>query len=126
MCGDFDDLERIDEELFERFVDRARTLGVNPSAPNGNAPARLQSEAARREYMSELFSSGLARCVSDAAGLPAGERMDVLAGQAIVLGRLAGFLAAQFPPEADRFRTVVGAVMDAFDDSEAAHGRKPD
>jgi hypothetical protein len=48
--------------------------------------------------------------------------MDVLAGQAIVLGRLAGFLAAQFPPEADRFRTVVGAVMDAFDDPEAVRG----
>ncbi|MGH8222242.1 MAG: hypothetical protein ACREQZ_04640 [Woeseiaceae bacterium] len=113
MCGDFNGQESLDEELFQQFLERAGHLGVSPEAPGNRAPARLDSEDVRTEYMDSLFRAGLTRCLNDAAGLPQGERMDALAGQAIVFARLAGFLAAQFPPEADRFRTVISAVVDA-------------
>lgn len=112
MCGDFDDQERIDDELFERFVDLARHFGVRPKLNGSAAPLQLDSESNRADYMQDLFKAGLTRCLNDAAHLPRGERMDAIAGQAIVFGRLAGFLTAQFPPEADLFRTVTGAVVD--------------
>lgn len=112
MCGDFDGQESLDEELFQQFLQRAGRLGISPGT-GGGAAARLDTESVRAEYMDNLLRAGLTRCVNDAAGLPQGERMDALAGQAIVFARLAGFLAAQFPPEADRFRTVISAVVDA-------------
>ena len=71
--------------------------------------------------MDDLFRAGLTRCVNDAANLPYGERMDALAGQAIVFARLAGFLTAHFPPEADLFRMVTGAVVDGHNDPEHTH-----
>ena len=127
MCGDFDEQERLDEELFERFLDRAKGIGVRVGARREQVPSRLCSESARAEYMQELFAAALTHCVSDASGLPQGERMDALAGQAIVFARLAGFLAAQFPPEADRFRTVIGARMERVQRSLRAvvAGRRP-
>ncbi len=116
MCGDFDEQERIDDELFERFIELTQRFGVLPE-PNANGgPSQLDSEDARKEYMEGLFKAGLTRCLNDAAGLPNGERMDAIAGQAIVFARLAGFLAAQFPPDADLFRTVTGAVFDGHNE----------
>lgn len=112
MCGDFDEQERIDEELFERFVDQIRNYGVRPPVGDGNAGLQLDSESERAAYMESLFRAGLTRCVNDAASLPLGERMDALAGQAIVFARLAGVLAGQFPPEADLFRMITGAMLD--------------
>ena len=112
MCGDFDDQERIDEELFEHFVELIGQLGVDVRQAGNGAPARLETEAERATYMDALFRAGLTRCVNDAANLPIGERMDALAGAAIVFARLAGFLTAQFPPDSDLFRMVTGAVMD--------------
>ncbi len=119
MCGDFDDQERIDEELFERFVELTARFGVRPAGQSGNGPAKLDSEEVRAAYMEQLFRAGLTRCVNDAANLPIGERMDAVAGQAIVFARLAGFLTAQFPPEADLFRTVTGAVVDGHSEPAA-------
>ena len=112
MCGDFDDHDRFDDELFERFIELAGRFGVTPGQPGDNAPVRLAEEAARAAYMKDLFKAGLTRSVNDAASLPQGEHMDALAGQAIVFARLAGFLAGQFPPQTDLFRTVSGALLD--------------
>lgn len=113
MCGDFDDQEKLDEELFEHFVEMARNYGVALGQAGADAPTRLVEESVRADYMKNLFKAGLTRSVNDAANLPRGEHMDALAGQAIVFARLAGFLAGQFPPESDLFRTISGAMLDA-------------
>ena len=120
MCGNFDDHASIDEELFEHFVDTVRHFGIAPDEIAAGA-LKLDSEEARAGYMDTLFRAGLKRCVDDAAQLSAGERMDAIAGQAIVFARLAGFLASQFPPEADLFRAVTSAVIDGHDDPGHAH-----
>ena len=53
-------------------------------------------------------------------GLRVGPLLTVaLAGQAIVFARLAGFLAAQFPPDADLFRMVTGAIVDGHSEPAA-------
>lgn len=116
MCGDFDDLEKIDDELFERFTDMAGRFGAIRENANVDAPTELGDERARADYMGRFFTAGLTRAMNDAANLPHGERMDALAGQAIVFARLAGFLAAQFPPESDLFRTVSGALLDGHNE----------
>ena len=112
MCGDFDDPDRFDDELFGRFIELAGRFGVTPVQADGNTPIRLTEEESRAAYMKDFFKAGLTRSVNDAANLPHGEHMDALAGQAIVFARLAGFLAAQFPPHTDLFRTVSGALLD--------------
>lgn len=121
MCGDFDDHEHSDDELYERFCAVAMDYGVQPDQLAGAGPLRLLDEKARSQYMNGLFKAGLTRSLNDIAGLPSGERMDAVAGQAIVFARLAGFLARQFPPEADLFRTVTAAMLDGH--GEAAPRR---
>ena len=116
MCGEIDEQEQIDDELFERFIELTQRYGVLPKRNANSGPSQLDSEDARKDYMEDLFKAGLTRCLNDAAGLPNGERMDAIAGQAIVFARLAGFLAAQFPPDADLFRTVTGAVFDGHNE----------
>ena len=112
MCGEIDEQSAIDGELFDRFLELAGRHGVSPGNPGGDAPERLTEQSERAAYMDRLFKAGLTRVVNDAANLPQGERMDVVAGQAIVFARLAGFLAGQFPPDVDLFRTVVGTLVE--------------
>jgi len=112
MCGEIDEQERIDEELFERFLNLVRKYDITPVTSGQIAPTHLDDESARNAYMNSLFKGALTRTVNDAANLSSGERMDVLAGQAIVFARIAGFLAAQFPPENDLFRTTIAALME--------------
>lgn len=113
MCGDDEeDQYRLDDELFERFLKAAGRHGVTRGKAGAGAPERLQDEAARTAYLEGLFQAGLRRAVNDAGHLDQGERMDALAGQAIVFARLAGFLAGQFPPEANLFQSVVSALME--------------
>lgn len=119
MCGDFDEQESLDEELFQQFVERIGMLGVELREDAEASAPKLDTASARSRYLDGLFRAGLTRCANDATGLPAGERMDALAGQAIVFARLAGYLAAQFPPEADRFRSVITAVVDAHEERHA-------
>lgn len=116
MCGEIDEQSRIDEELFDRFLELAARYSVLPGTPGSDAPTQLTDQAVRVAYMDRLFKAGLTRAVNDAANLPEGERMDVLAGQAIVFARLAGILAGQFPAEADLFRTVVGTLVESHNE----------
>lgn len=120
MCGEIEEEERIDEELFSRFLALSGRHGVSQAAPGVDAPTQLADESARKAYMEKLFQAALARAVNDAGSLPAGERMDALAGQAIVFARLAGFLAGQFPPEADLFRTIMAAAMEGHNEPRKA------
>jgi hypothetical protein len=112
MCGDLDDT-RLDDELFARLVALAKRYGVTLPKPR---PQRAEpaGEEARHVYMSQLFSEMLTRSVTDAAACPEGRRADAIADQAIVLARLAGFLAGQLPPETDLFRATVEAMMDGY------------
>ncbi len=110
MCGDIDEHACVDEELFDRFIALASLYGVSPAVRATDGPTALSGEVVRAGYMDTLFKDGLSRALSDGVNLPEGERMDALAGQAIVFARLAGFLAGMFPPEADQFRTVVAAL----------------
>ena len=114
MCGDLDDDTRLDDELFARFLALARRYGVALAEAHRQPQTEMAGEAARHAYMSRLFAEILTRAVGDAAAFPEGRRADAMAGQAIVLARLAGFLAGQLPPETDLFRAMVEAMTDGY------------
>lgn len=120
MCGDFDNNEQVDDEMFERFIGLIGQFGVTPGAATNGAPTELTEESVRAAYMRDLFKAGLARSANDAANLPRGEHMDAIAGQAIVFARLAGFLAGQFPPQSDLFRAISGALLQGHSESAAS------
>jgi hypothetical protein len=62
--------------------------------------------------MEGLLKAGLTRSVNDTVNLPGGERMDAVAGQAIVFARLSGLLAGLFPHDSDIFHSVISALME--------------
>jgi hypothetical protein len=111
MCGDDDDINHIDEDLFSQFLKTAKSLGVSADKQMANTPVDLTDEKARSDYMDGLFKAALSRVVNDSNFLHEGEKMDILAGQAIVFARLSGLLAGQFPNGSDLFHTVVSALM---------------
>jgi hypothetical protein len=116
MCGDIEDDTLADDELFQRLLALARRYNAVPVA--GRPDPGLVDAAARHAYMSTLFRDTLTRSISDAAAFPEGQRADALASQAIVLARLAGFLAGQLPPEADLFRSMIEAMTDGHGEPE--------
>lgn len=119
MCGDDDDDKRqMDEKFFKQFLKLAGSLGVSPSTDATNTPISVTDQVSRTSYMDGLFKAGLSRAVNDAHHLQHGEKMDVLAGQAIVFARLSGLLAGQFPPESDLFHTVINALMQGHKEIE--------
>jgi hypothetical protein len=113
MCGDLEDDTRLDDELFARFLALAKQCGATLPEPRSQR-AEQAGEEARHVYMSRLFSELLTRAVGDAAACREGRRTDAIGDQAIVLARLAGFLAGQLPPETDLFRAMVEAMTDGY------------
>lgn len=112
MCGDDDDLNQVDEDLYNRFLDKANRLGVSPTNHEADAALDLNDQHIRSRYMDDLFTAGLKRALNDADSQKSGDRMDMVAGQAIVFARLAGLLAGQLPPESDLFHAVMSALME--------------
>ena len=120
MCGDDDDLNQVDEDLYNRLLDKASGFGVSPANQEGNTALDLNDQQKRFQYMNDLFTAGLKRALNDADCQNSGDRMDMVAGQAIVFARLAGLLAGQFPPESDLFHTVVSALMDGHKEAHSS------
>lgn len=114
MCGDHDDHDHVDEEVFDRLIHLASHHQIHPDAGAGNTPASLDDENMRTAYMEGLFRAALTRAVNDTARITEGERTDIVTGQAIVFARLAGMLAALLPPGSEQFHTVVNALMQGY------------
>ncbi len=130
MCGDLDGDTALDEELFGWLIGSAKVHGA---APGGAEPELPASEPGSNEYMTATFRGALTRSLTDISRAPEGARVDAIRSHAIVLARLAGFLAGHLPPESDVFRDVVDALMDGnrepqtsaaehFHDHEHHHG----
>lgn len=127
MCGEFEEEDYIDDHLFGRLLQMAGKHGVAPGGAGTDRPPELSSPEARSQYMTGLFKAGLTRALNDADQLPQGERMDAVAGQAIVFARLAGFLAGQLPPGADVLRPTIEALMEGHrEPAEWAHAHEHD
>jgi len=133
MCGEIDENIQINQELLERFTVMAKMLGLEPPEVPASGPVGLATADGRAAYMDQIFRAGLTRALSDATASEDDEAVDAIASQAIAFARLAGFLAAQIPPDADLFRSVIEAVTTGHsetarlerkyhDDHAKAHG----
>ena len=59
MCGEFDDHERVGEELFDRFLDLVSRYGVSPDAEGDARPAKSNGEAVRSAALPNGIKSRL-------------------------------------------------------------------
>jgi hypothetical protein len=83
------------------------------------------SDAALHRYMDGLFGDILNACIKDARPVGEASQYRVLASQAVVLARLAGFLAGQLDLRSDPLRTSIEALMAGYaggHDEHSEHG----
>lgn len=111
MCGELDEGVQINAEIRDRLTIISRKVGVEFTGEPVD-PGPMEEDADRAAYMDRLFAKVLTDTLAEVEGAAETEKIDVIASRAIVLARLAGFLAGQLPPDADLFRTVIEAVTE--------------
>ena len=118
MCGDLDD-EEVDgaRQLYAAFLQAAQATIHDIVDHRGGARDRLTDPLADRDlhaYMDGLFADVLRACLQDSRRVDEGNGYRVLASQAVVLARLAGFLAGRLDPAADPLRNAIEALMSGY------------
>ena len=135
MCGDLEEDDSEGERLYAGFLQAAHTaiheavdhrggsrsaLGNSPGDTPADAPGGV-ADASLHRYMDGLFGDILNACIKDARPVEEGSRYRVLASQAVVLARRAGFLAGQLDLRADPLRTSIEALMAGYDAEHGEH-----
>jgi len=110
MCGDLEEEDRFESDLYQRFRVQAQALLDKPPAAGSDL----------HRYLDGLFHDLLQRCVDDAEHVMPAEAYRQVAMQSLVLARLAGFLAGQVALNEDPMRKVLEAVMLGYGEAEAA------
>jgi len=121
MCGDLDEGIQIDEEIYSRFLRFAKHYKLAPGGKDQRKVVALAQEASPAPYMDALFADFLQQVVNDTSVMPEGMHADAIANQVIVLARLAGFLAGQFPPATDLYRGAIEAFSDGYAEPTRLH-----
>jgi hypothetical protein len=124
MCGDLEPDDRIESDLYQRFLVHSQAMLEQPSAGGD-----------MNRYLDGLFKDLLQRCVADTE--QTADRADdqtgyrTMAMQSLVLARLAGFLAGQVALNEDPMRKAMEALMHGYGEAEAPperddHGHRHD
>jgi hypothetical protein len=135
MCGDLDEDDTELQRLYAGFLHAAHSAiheavdhrgGSRGSLVDGNDAGHEEregdvSDASLHRYMDGLFGDILNACIKDARPVGEGSRYRVLASQAVVLARLAGFLARQLDLRSDPLRTSIEALMAGYDAEHGEH-----
>ncbi len=108
MCGDLEPEDRIESDLYQRFLVHSQAMLEQPSA--GGEMNR---------YLDGLFKDVLRRCVADSEKTADPNGYSTMAMQSLVLARLAGFLAGQVALNEDPMRKVMEAVMHGYAEAES-------
>jgi hypothetical protein len=124
MCGDLDEEDDEAGRLYAAFLHAAQGMAQELTAkgasrasldtPNGEIPDR-----ALYAYMDGLFAETLSACIKDAGQVSPAQRYRVLSSQAVVLARVAGFLAGHLDLREDPMRMAASALLSGYD---AANG----
>jgi hypothetical protein len=125
MCGDLEPEDRLESDLYQRFLAHAQALLDQPLGGAGSELSR---------HLDSFYADLLQRCrrdslQADAGGEPTtGYRL--LAMQSLALARLAGFLAGHVALQEDPMRKVMEALMHGYQEAEHPperdhHGHEP-
>ena len=132
MCGDLEEDDTELQRLYAGFLQAAHTAIHEAIDHRGGSRGALVdshdaghdesggdvSDASLHRYMDGLFGDILNACIKDARPVGEAGSYRVLASQAVVLARLAGFLARQLDLRSDPLRTSIEALMAGY----AEHG----
>jgi hypothetical protein len=127
MCGDLDEEDGEAERLYAAFLHEAHSTLHEVLEHRGGSRGCLDdqgsavSDAALHGYMDGLFGDILNACIKDGRRVSGPDRYRVLASQAIVLARAAGFLTRQLDLREDPLRNSLGALMSEYDAGRAGH-----
>ena len=111
MCGDLEPEDRLETDLFQRFVLHSH--------------AALRTPDSRDElnaYLDGLFKRVLRLCLHEADQAEAGSAYRHMAMQSLVLARLAGFMAGHVALNEDPMRKLLEAAMLGYQEADAKHG----
>ena len=109
MCGDLDEEDQFEGDLYQRFL-------VHSQAMLAKAPAGGDD---LNRYLNSLFKDLLKRCVTDAEHVASPNAYRQVAMQSLVLARLAGFLAGHVALNEDPLRKLMEAVMLGYGEADA-------
>jgi hypothetical protein len=127
MCGDLDEEEVESERLYSAFLNAAHSALHEALEHRGGSRGRLGDHGSAvtddslHGYMDGLFGDILNACIKDGRRVGGPDRYRVLAAQAVVLARVAGFLAGQLDLREDPLRTSIGALMEGYDSNSGQH-----
>jgi hypothetical protein len=126
MCGDLEEEDNEAERLYAAFLHAANSALHDAVDHRGGSRGSLDSQATisdetLHKYMDGLFGDLLNACIKDGKRVNERDRYRVLACQAIVLARAAGFLAGQLDLREDPLRNSIGALMAEYDAQHPAH-----
>jgi hypothetical protein len=135
MCGDIEEDDTELQRLYDGFLHAAHSAiheavdhrgGSRGCLVDGHEAGHEEregdvSDASLHRYMDGLFGDILNACIKDARPVGEGSRYRVLASQAVVLARLAGFLARQLDLRSDPLRTSIEALMAGYDAEHSEH-----
>ena len=108
MCGDLEPEDRIESDLYQRFLVHSQAMLEQPSA-----------DGEMNRYLDGLFKDVLRRCLADSDKTADPNGYATMAMQSLVLARLAGFLAGQVALNEDPMRKVIEAVMLGYGEAES-------
>ena len=109
MCGDLEEEDRFEGDLYQRFL-------VHSQAMLAKAPAGGDE---LNRYLDKLFNDLLKRCVVDAEKVASPNAYRQVAMQSLVLARLAGFLAGHVALNEDPMRKLMEAMMLGYAEAES-------
>jgi hypothetical protein len=140
MCGDLEEDDTEAQRLYAGFLQAAHAAVheaidhrggsraalmekalVEKADSEGDAATDSVADSSLHRYMDGLFGDVLNACIKDAKHLDDGASYRVLASQAVVLARLAGFLAGQLDLRSDPLRTSIEALMTGYESEHVGH-----
>jgi hypothetical protein len=108
MCGDLEEEDRLEGDLYQRFLVHSRAMQEQPPAAGSDL----------NRYLDSLFQSTLKRCTQDAEQTASPNGYKTLAMQSLVFARLAGFLAGHVALNEDPMRKLMEAMMHGYQEAE--------
>jgi hypothetical protein len=130
MCGDLEEPGGEAERLYGAFLQAAEGAIHEAIDHRGGSRRRVEQQgdsedhlpdASLHSYMDGLFADVLSACIKDARKATSADRYRLLASQAIVLARVAGFLAGHRDPREEPLASSIEALMSGYSQRDSLH-----